>query len=85
MEQLVAQLTGPVAALAGALIAVVVLFRELRKAQDARMADVVKAKDEIIVDLRSSRDTAITGWREQTRATDRLADVIEERQKRRGG
>ena len=55
-------LLGPSAALAGAVAIIVALWR----------SHVVSDTD-----VRTQRDIAIAGWRDQTNATDRLAAVIE--------
>lgn len=55
-------LLGPTAALVGAVAIIVALWRS-HVASDT--------------DVRSQRDIAIAGWRDQTNATDRLAAVIE--------
>jgi hypothetical protein len=55
-------LLGPTAALVGAVIAVGALWREHIRA---------------VADVRAQRDLATAGWRAQTDATNRLADLIE--------
>lgn len=70
VDQLIAQIIGPTGALVLLVVVAVVLWR------------LVLA---YIADLKAQRDFNAAGWREQTNATNRLADVIEERQKRRAG
>lgn len=57
-------LTGPLALTVGLAIAVAALWREHVRADR---------------DDRAQRDVAIAGWRDQTNATNRLADAIEAR------
>ena len=59
-----AALTGPLAALAGAIVIIAGLWREHVKAD---------------ADVRSQRDAALAVSAAQVAATNRLADVIEER------
>ena len=45
-----------------------------KKASDELVVTILQGR---IVDLRTERDVALTGWREQTTATNRLAESIE--------
>ena len=71
---LLGQLLGPYALLVGALIAVGVLWRSREKA----IADYIASLRATIVDRTSERDLALKGWQEQTAATNRVAETLEE-------
>jgi hypothetical protein len=72
---------GPTAALAVALVAVGVLWREDRKSGAARIAD----KDLQIADLKADRDLNRDGWKAQTDANAKLAEAWEARNRAEDG
>ena len=53
-------------------LAAYTLWKRLEKEQDAATARLTKR----IEDLRSERDAALEGWREQTVATDRTSEAL---------
>lgn len=67
-----AELYGPAGLLVFLVLAVTALARELRRALLDRIAD-----------LESRLDVALEGWREQTEATERVADALEQLARRR--
>lgn len=68
-------LIGPSAALAGALVAVGVLWRVLQQVYRERIDDLKAQRDGAI----TREETAVAGWREQTAANAALAHTWAER------
>lgn len=64
-------LLGPLALTVGALLGIGWLARF-----------IVQFIRDTITDLKAQRDVAIEGWRDQTKATDRLAAAVESRNRR---
>ena len=68
------QLAGPT----GAIIALIAVLGIAARVIQVLWSDHLRAD----ADDRTQRDTAIAGWREQTAATNRLAEAIEQRNAR---
>ncbi len=74
LAELMDEIMGPRGLLAGAIVAVIVLWRLREKERAAHLS----ALDARIVALEKERDIALEGWREQTSASARQATAMEE-------